>query len=135
IGDGLPRWDDLATQEPAGLALEGKLAYLRGRNITVGRRNIDWLCQHDPHHVWPGRLLRFVYLAHLASAYRATDDEAYALAARDYIEDWIDAHPPRDRWAITNPDNRLHLATRMNQGWGAALPALLPSAAFDDAFV
>ncbi len=135
IGDQLPDWRDAGTRRVAELARDGKLVSSQEIIHQTGRRKVDWRCAHDSHHGWPGPVLRFTYIGALASGYRATGEAGYAAAARDFVEDWIEAHPPCPDWSITAPDNSLHLAIRVNKGWGASLAALSRSAAFDAAFV
>ncbi|NLW50349.1 MAG: hypothetical protein GXY85_05835 [Candidatus Brocadiaceae bacterium] len=97
----------------------------------VGRRDIDWSAPEHAHQEWPAQLNRFMQLAPLAAAYLATGDEGYAGAARDYILDWIRAHPSRPDWSLAPYDNTLNLCIRTLH-WFTALPAFLDSPAFDD---
>ena len=78
----------------ADLAVEGKVLFYGRRPIEVGRKNIDWTGGHIKHQEWRAQLNRFFQLPSLRRKYRETADEQYAACARDYIEDWIDAHQP-----------------------------------------
>ncbi|MBS3763782.1 MAG: heparinase II/III family protein [Planctomycetes bacterium] len=100
----------------------------------VGRRDIDWSAPEHNHQEWPAQLNRFFQLPALAAAYQETQDEKYANAAFDYIDDWIESHPPTDDWAIAPYDNTLNLCIR-NQQWFRTLTAFLDSPVFDDEFV
>ena len=82
---------------------------------------------------WDFDRMRFIALTPLAAAWRHTGEPDYALAARDYIEGWLQSHPrPQD-------DDRLNTAIRINlhgpQGWLGTLPYFLDSRAFDEPFV
>lgn len=118
----------------------GALFFYGDTQVQVGLRGIDWSGSHIPHQEWPAQLNRFFYLAPLAAAYRHTGDEQFAEAARSYIEDWLDSHGDyrqADRFAPG--DSGLNAGIRLGSshatGWGGALPAFLPSPAFDDAFL
>ena len=131
---------DKSTQETADLLLEGKIRFM-GREIELGRSDIDWSGGHVDHHVWHSRPNRFLFITPLAVAYDRTGSERYAEAARDYIEDWIRAHPPAPDWELSEEDNPLNLPIRVGdnatapRGWLGALPHLLQSPLFDEKFV
>jgi hypothetical protein len=106
----------------------------------VGRVGIDWSGAHHKHQEWPAQLNRFFFLSPLSQAYKATGDERYARAARDYLQDWLRAHPTREGWKLAPYDNTLNLSIRVGHlggrvGWTGALPGLLESPSFDEAFV
>jgi len=96
---------------------------------SIGRRNIDWSGRHHAHQEWRAQLNRFFQLHALSDAFIQTSDAKYAQAARDYIEDWIEAHPSKDDWQPAAHDNALNLAIRVGSlwfhGWLGALPGLL----------
>ncbi|MEI6519204.1 MAG: heparinase II/III family protein [bacterium] len=138
-GDRIPEWNPKTCQE-ADFAVDGVVVYsCNGEYPTrVGRRYIDWQGTHYADYEWAAQLNRFFFLAALASCYRATGDDKYALAARDYIEDWIQAHPSVHDWKIIGNDNTLNLGIRMGTsqwpGWLGTLPIFLSSKIFDDTF-
>ncbi len=120
----------------ADRAVEGKIrfAHLGYRLFEVGRSNIDWSAPQTKHQEWPAQLNRFFQLPALMAAWKETRDERYPAAARDYIEDWIRAHPVRDDWTPARYDNTLNLAIRI-QNWLSTLPGFLDSGRFGDPFV
>lgn len=107
--------------------------------VKVGRKDIDWSGTHIRHQEWPAQLNRFYYLVPLSQAYRSTGDERYAEAARDYITDWIRAHPTKPDWAMAAYDNTLNLCIRVGHlsrmGWMGTLPVFLGSPHFGDSLV
>lgn len=123
-------------REVADHALFGEVGFkhLGQRYFLVGRKNIAWKGSHHQHTEWTCQLNRFFFVPSLAEAYQETGEEDYATAARDYISDWICAHPTREGWQIAEYDDTLNLAIRILQ-WLFPLPAFLPSTAFDDAFL
>jgi hypothetical protein len=88
-------------QEHADAAVAGNVMFLfHGYHATeVGRKGVDWTGKHRKHQEWPAQLNRFFMLRALFTAWHITNDEKYAAAARDYIEDWIEAHPTKEVWA------------------------------------
>ena len=128
-------------REIADRAVDGVLFFrwLGAHPTPVGRRNIDWSGAHHAHQEWPAQLNRFFQLEPLARAYAETGDERYAQAARDYIEDWIRAHPHQPSWTMARYDNTLNLSLRIGHlerpGWLGTLPRFLRSPSFDDAFL
>lgn len=118
----------------ADQAVTGLIAFhhLGLHPTEVGRADIDWSGPQHAHQEWPAQLNRFLQLPPLASAWQQTGQPEYAEAARDYVVDWIRAHPSREGWAIAPYDNTLNVCIRMLQ-WFTALPPLLNSPAFDDA--
>ena len=138
-GQTLPEATD-ATLQRAEKAAGGTVYFYGRTEVQIGLRNIDWTGSHIPHQEWPAQLNRFYYLAPLAAAYVKTGDERFAAAARSYIEDWIDSHPGYERAERFQPGDsglnmRIRLGTSHATGWGGVVPALLGSAAFDDAFL
>lgn len=124
----------------ADAALDGTLLFYGRTPVHVGRRGIDWSGSHVAHQEWPAQLNRFQQLRPLAQAYRDTGDERYAECARDYIDDWIDSHPPLDP-ASPEPapgDSTLNMAIRLGglrfAGWLTALADFADSPGFDEAF-
>jgi len=130
---GHPRHTDLRA---ADMAVQGVLEFhhLGSHPTRVGRSGIDWSGPQHRHQEWRAQLNRFFHLPVLAEAYERSGKEEYAEAARDYLEDWIKAHPPREGWALAPYDNTLNLAIRM-LNWLGSLPRFLPARAFDDALV
>ncbi|HOF89133.1 MAG TPA: heparinase II/III family protein [Armatimonadota bacterium] len=124
------------SREVADRAVAGELGFrhLGVRYFQIGRRDIAWAGPHQAHQEWPAQLNRFFHLPSLAAAYLETGDAQYADAARDYLLDWIRAHPTRADWAIAPYDNTLNLCIRAVQ-WTAVLPVFVASPAFDDATV
>ena len=120
-------------REAADKAVEGvvRFRHLGTTWTEVGRERIDWSGPQHAHQEWRAQLNRFFQLPPLAAAWGETGDERYPEAARDYIVDWIRAHPARADWALAPYDNTLNLCIRMLQ-WFTVLPALLDSEAFDD---
>lgn len=139
IGSDLIPALNTAIQALADQALQGIVMFYGGAPTPVGRANIDWSGPQHKHQEWPAQLNRFFQLAPLAAAYRKTGDEKYAECARDFIADWIRAHPTRAGWEIAKHDNTLNLSIRVGQGqhpgWLGTLPDFLKSPAFDDAFL
>ena len=119
-----------ARRADADAALDGEVAFNHHgqQHVRVGRAEIDWAGGHIHHQEWRAQLNRFFHLQPLAAAFLATGDRRYAEAARDYILDWIRAHPvPTDggAWALAAYDNALNLAIRIGNsrffGWLEAL--------------
>lgn len=126
-----------ADREKADSAVEGIVyfGHLGAKATMVGRKDIDWSGPQHKHQEWPAQLNRFFQVPPLASAYKDTRQEKYAEAARDYIADWIRAHPPEEDWHMGGSyDNVLSLSVRVRV-WLSTLPAFLDSAAFDDSFL
>ena len=134
--DWLARFKD---RTPAEKALAGEVAFCFPMTtdsplyFAVGRSHIDWSGQHHKHQEWPAQLNRFFMAAALANAYRETGNEDFAHAARDYISDWIDAHPAADRWDKADCDSTLNMCIRLSI-WGAAVYEFRDSCHFDEAF-
>ena len=120
-------------REVADRAVEGVVTFrhLGLKYTQVGRKQIDWSGPQHNHQEWRAQLNRFFQLPALAAAWQQTARQQYAEAARDYIADWIRAHPARHDWALATYDNTLNLSIRMLH-WFTVLPALVDSAAFDD---
>ena len=139
-GDRIPEWNE-ASRKTADDAVAGIVVFsCTGEYpIQVGRQQIQWQGSHHPDYEWAAQLNRFFFLAALASGYRATGNEDYARAARDYIEDWIRTHPAGPAWQTVGRDNTLNLGIRMGTsqwpGWLGTLPVFLGSRAYDDVFV
>lgn len=139
LGTNPPSWDE-SVKKKADQLVEGTMECM-GHEIDIGRKDIDWSGGHLDHHVWKSRPNRFLYITPLAAAYAETGEEQYAETARDYIEDWIRAHPSRPDWELTEEDNPLNLPIRVGdnvraaRGWLGALPYFLKSPSFDDEFV
>jgi hypothetical protein len=128
--DGLPRlaWNE-ENRRKAGLALRNGGPPEAPRS----RRGIDdWsTSRHESRFQF--ERYRFLLLTPLAAGYQNTGEEEYARAARDYIEEHLEAYPEPPY------DDRLNLSIRLcqhgRQGWIGTLPHFLPSPAFDEAFV
>ncbi len=139
-GDGIPEWND-DTCAKADDARGGVIHFHTNGILPtpVGRHGIAWDGPHHRHQEWRAQLNRFGYIALLASGYRATGDEDYARAARDYIEGWIAAHPTTADWRAAPYDSVLNICIRLGQGVGAGwlgtLPVFFKSPVYDDAFV
>ena len=129
-------WMRRVNEDAAEKAVAGEIGFrhLGTRYVPVGRSSIDWSAPQITHQEWPAQLNRFFQLAPLAAAYRGGGDERYAEAARDYVAEWIAAHPVREGWRIAPYDNTLNLSIRM-MTWLGSLPAFLESPAFDDELV
>lgn len=133
-----PIGDRPATVSPGALdrarqVAQGIVFFYGDTAVRVGLRGIDWVGGHICHQEWPAQLNRFGYLSSLTRAYRATGEERFAEAARAYIEDWVRAHPGYSP-SYAPGHQTLDTAIRL-RAWAEALPALLDSAAFDDAFL
>ncbi len=131
--------------EPAGwkrvadAAVDGVILFYGNEPVRVGRRGVDWSGPHVDHQEWRAQLNRFGWIDALRWAFVATGDEEYARAARDYIEDWLDARRPYKPSDDAVPgESSLNLAVRLggtrHVGWLASMADLLPSEAFDEAF-
>ncbi len=131
-GDPYPTPEE-QTRPIADRAVDGIISFYHTKHTRVGRVNIDWSAPQHAHQEWPAQLNRFYALSALAAAYRATGTECYAEAARDYIADWIRAHPTCAEWTIAPYDNTLNLSARVG-GWLGVLPVFCTSSAFDTAF-
>ena len=117
-------------------AVAGELAFehLGVRYYQVGRAQIDWSGPQQVHQEWQAQLNRFFHIPSLAAAYLATGEERFAEAARDFIADWMRAHPARENWETAPYDNTLNLSIRVIE-WVMTLADFLPSPAFSDEFV
>jgi len=122
--------------QTADKAVRGIITFghLGSYDTQVGRSDIDWSGPQHNHQEWRAQLNRFFALPNLASAYAETGDEQYARAARDYLTEWLRAHPAREGWTIAPYDNTLNLAIRTQQ-WLVSLPQFLSSPCFEDALV
>ncbi len=127
-----PTFDPRQRQE-AEHAVAGEIHYTDGQYVHIGRAKIDWSGSHIANHVWKERPKRFLYLPPLMAAYAATRDERYAEAARDYLADWMRAHPATPGWTMPGYDNGLNLAVRV-AFFAQALAVFSPSPAWDDTF-
>ncbi len=139
LGEAIPEFSP-DVQAVADRAQQGIVSFYGSRHTPVGRSDIDWSAPQHTHQEWKAQLNRFGWLAALAAGYRTTRREEYAQAARDYIADWIRAHPAATGWTMPRYDCTLNVAIRLgvlddgdNIGWLGALPALLSSPCFDDA--
>ncbi len=125
--------------DQAGQIADGTVFFYERTPVKVGLKDIDWTGSHIKHQEWPAQLNRFFHLDPLAAAYRATGDERYARAARDYIEDWLRGDPYETATDLRAGDNTLNMSIRLGSseftGWGGVLPVFLKSPSFDDAFV
>ena len=127
----------LEVSETATHAVAGEL-FLAGQWQKVGRSDIDWtLARYNA----PKQALKNATLTvvqSLGAAFAATGDATFADAARDYLTDFMAAHPATP-YVMKPYDNTLHLAVRIGSqrqpGLLWALPYLAASDAFDDAFV
>jgi len=137
-GDPLPAVNE-QTRDVANKALDGVIYFNGMRETSVGRRNIDWSGPQHNHQEWPAQLNRFFFLPPLAAMYRETGDERYAEAARDYLAEWMLAHPTRPGWEQAQYDNVLNLCIRMGNsqfpGWLGTLPIFMKSPLFTAEFV
>ena len=139
-GDSTPEWNT-STRDVADQACAGVIHFHTNGLLptSVGRRGIAWNGPKHQHQEWRAQLNRFGWLGALAAGYRATGNEEYVRAARDYIEDWISAHPSRETWQAASYDSVLNLCIRLGQGVGAGwlgtLPTFFTSDVYDDAFV
>ncbi len=70
------------TLDRAAKIASGTVFFYRKTPVEVGLSGIDWSGSHIKHQEWPAQLNRFSYLGPLASAYRETGEERFALAAR-----------------------------------------------------
>ena len=143
--DGLAVTDE--TRVDADAALAGRLPFRgNGREwIEVGRRDIDWSGGHRQDQEWRAQLNRFFQLRALAAAFNESGDRRYVEAARDYLLDWLAAHPvgAAGDWRPADYDALLNLALRLGNsrffGWLDALGVFLggreSAAVFDDATV
>jgi len=123
----------------ADAAVAGDILFYRREPIHVGRRNIDWSGAHKNHQEWRAQLNRFFQLEPLMWLWRQTGEAEYAAAARDYIEDWLDAHEPYDpAGECATGDSTLNMSVRLgnsrHSGWLSVLPGLADAPAFDAAF-
>ena len=136
IGESAPFCELTTDYVTADHAVAGDVAFVHlGVEWTkVGRDRIDWSGPQHRHQEWPAQMNRFYHLGSLASAWRQRRERVYAEAARDYVMDWIRAHPSREGWAPAPYDSTLNLCIRILE-WFTALPVMLDSAAFDDAMV
>jgi len=126
-------WDE-ATEREAALAVAGKLLH-HGEPVAIGRADIDWSAAHVDHHTWRSKPNRFIYLGPLLAGYAHTAEARYAEAARDYIADWIRAHPGDPAtWRLTQPDNGLNVPIRVGL-WLDTVAACAPEHGFDEPFV
>lgn len=117
---------------------EGFVYYTSCGPVQVGRQQIDWLGGHINHQEWHHQLNRFFDLPALAYAFAQTGEERFAEAARDYIEDWIRAHPCVSDWQPHPRDGALNMGIRLGYGtagWLGTLPLFLPSKAYDEDFL
>ncbi len=103
--------------------------------LLVGRKMIDWSGGHLHHQEWPTQLSRFFMLGPLMKAYRATGDAAFAEAAHDYIDDWIDSFDAEDIGLRGNTcmDIGIRLGTHGGGGWAPALALFMDI--WSDAFI
>jgi len=137
-GDPVPPVNDEG-RDVAEKAVLGRIYFNGVHETEVGRRNIDWSAPQHQHQEWPAQLNRFFFLLPLAAIYRKTGDERYAEAARDYLAEWMRAHPTRPDWERASYDNVLNLCIRMGNsqspGWLGTLPVFMQSPVFNAAFV
>jgi len=137
-GDPVPAVTD-EIRNVAEQALNGIIYFYGVHETEVGRHNIDWSAPQHQHQEWPAQLNRFFFLPSLAALYRETGDEKYAEAARDYLAEWMRAHPTRPGWEMAPYDSVLNLCIRLGNsnfaGWLGTLPIFIKSPAFHDAFL
>ncbi|MCL4853305.1 MAG: hypothetical protein KJZ78_18260, partial [Bryobacteraceae bacterium] len=130
---------EASRSEKADQIAAGTVFFYSRTPVKVGLRNIDWSGSHIKHQEWPAQLNRFFHLGPLASAYLATGDEAYAQAARAYIEDWLREDPYPETRSFRPGDNALTMSIRLGtsvaSGWSGTLPVILRSPAYDDPFL
>jgi hypothetical protein len=144
----LPVWPQLQIgeltphlQDEADLAMDGVIRWSCGPAIRIGRQGIDWSGRHHAHQEWRCDLHRMRMLRALAVAWHETRDEKYPQAARDYIEDYMRAHPVRGaaNWEVNASDAPLNLAIRIGEscslGWLGTLSAFMDSEVFDNEFI
>jgi len=125
----------------ADAAVDGVVLFYGDTPVRVGRRGIDWSGGHVAHQEWVAQLNRFGWIDALRWAFVKTGRGEYAEAARDYIEDWLDArqpYAPADGLRPVPGESSLNLAVRLggtrHVGWLASMADLLASDAFDEAF-
>ncbi len=121
-------WDEGMQQKAETARWNGGTA-----DEPVPRRGISGWAEQTGQTRWMFDRMRFNSVQFLAAAWVRTRESDYAVAARDYIEDWMDSHPqPED-------DSRLNTAIRINlhapSGWLGTLPFFLDHEAFDEEFV
>ncbi len=125
-------------QRYADLAVEGIVVvhYQGEHQVRLGRKDIVWLkdgkCSQIDHFV-----LRCTFVSDLARAWKVTGKLEYAQAARDYMEEWMNAWPADTIGTderVNTVDSTLTLGLR-KAGWCRSLPLLLDSPCFDEAFV
>ena len=127
-----------ALMERAERCCAGFIHFTATGPVQVGRRGIDWLGGHIDHQEWHHQLNRFLDLSALAAAFQSTGEERFAETARDFIDDWIRAHPSVPGWRPHPRDGALNLGIRLGygtQGWLGTLPTFLGSRAYDQAFL
>ncbi len=133
LGSLLPKFTEEIRSE-ADHAVQGEIYYNDGRFVAIGRSEIRWVGDQIDDHVWRERPKRFLYLPPLMAAYLVSGEESYAEAARDYVADWMRAHPASADWRMPSYDNSLNLAIRVAI-FAEALPVFCASAAWDEAFL
>ena len=129
-----------AIMEQADKIAAGTIFFYDRDPVQVGLKDIDWSGGHIKHQEWPAQLNRFFHLHPLAAAWQKTHDEKYALAARAYIEDWMNHGGSYETDQTFRPgDSTLNMSIRLgtseHSGWGGVLSVFLDSQAFDDPFV
>jgi len=125
----------------ADAAVEGRLWFrFNGhQEVETGRRGIDWSGGQIRHQEWKAQLNRFFFLVPLADAFRRTGDLRYAEAARDYIQDWLEANPVENGlWTIRH-GSVMEIAIRVGSvrfgGWLRAIEIFGGHGPFDAAFL
>lgn len=109
----IPAFDEQLYSEAEAL-LQGKLYFgVQQRFVDIGFENVDWAGTAVAHHNWKSLGQRFIWLQALLSAFQEQPKPEYASTARNYIADWIKAHPNREGWVMADYDNGLNLAIRV----------------------
>lgn len=124
-------------RELADLAADGVLRWhtqTERVEVQTERRDIDWSGASYRTSGDDASLNNFRLVAPLAEAYRQTGEDKYAAAARDYIADWIRAHPTCDDWQPVAYDSTLTIPCRVDF-WCMAMVACGDAEGFADAFI
>ncbi len=124
-----------ATIEEAERIIAGELYRAPdGQTVRIDLDNVDW---NGANTINPAHMImvlrRFNYLGTLAAAYRTTNAERYAEAARRYIAAFLRDDPPRKNWTPAPGDGDTQYDIRIGC-WLSTLSEFSRSPAFDDAF-
>ena len=90
------RGDDGRAEADAAVAGSLFFKFNGVQAVPIGRREIDWTGSQVNHQEWRCQLHRFFFLPHLVQAFNETGATCYVEAARDLIEDWMNAIPVKD---------------------------------------